>query len=167
MQTSSQSEKDIPSSLQVISPFDISIVTQVCADCSIDISREMPHPLRLAADGRPVYSVFVVIFVDDVSGNVSKQWNKHYACYMSNASLPHSMLDQEYNVRFVGASPSVGALELIQGVRESFEYVYPIHPYAFKIYLTASKCIHARCYCLRLSIKDRVPLPANDSILCR
>ncbi|KAG9101962.1 hypothetical protein FS749_001011 [Ceratobasidium sp. UAMH 11750] len=43
------------------------------------------HALREKAQGRPVYSIPFVLFVDDVSGNVSKQWNKHWCCYLSNA----------------------------------------------------------------------------------
>jgi len=81
----------------------------------------MPNPIRILAKGRPVYSIPVINFVDDVSGNVSKQWNKNYVCYMSNGSLPREHLDKESNVRFVAGSPTVSALELIQGIRESFE----------------------------------------------
>ncbi|KAG1723623.1 hypothetical protein EDB19DRAFT_1898050 [Suillus lakei] len=40
-----------------------------------------------------VYTVPLIIFMDDVSGNISKQWNKHHTIYMSNASLPREMLD--------------------------------------------------------------------------
>ena len=83
----------------------------------------MPHPLRVEANGRPVYFVFVIIFIDDVSANVSKLWNKHFVCYMSNGCLPREHIDKEFNVRFVATSPSVGPLELMQGIQESFECV--------------------------------------------
>ncbi|KAG1907831.1 uncharacterized protein F5891DRAFT_1124653 [Suillus fuscotomentosus] len=45
-----------------------------------------------------VYAVPLIIFMDDVSGNVSKQWNKHHAIYMSNANLPREMLEKEFFV---------------------------------------------------------------------
>jgi hypothetical protein len=64
-----------------------------------------------------------MIFVDDVSGNVSKQWNKHFVSYSSNTSLPREYLDKERNIRFVSASPNVNPMELFQGIRESFECV--------------------------------------------
>ncbi|KAG0693274.1 hypothetical protein DFH29DRAFT_985530 [Suillus ampliporus] len=41
-----------------------------------------------------VYAVPLIIFMDNVSGNISKQWNKHHAIYMSNANLPREMLER-------------------------------------------------------------------------
>lgn len=81
----------------------------------------MPHPLRIKAAKRPLYHLFAIIFIDDVSGNISKQWNKHYVCYISNANLPREELDREYNVRFASSSPHVNAMELAQGISESFK----------------------------------------------
>jgi hypothetical protein len=83
----------------------------------------MPHPLRAKAGSRSVYSVPIIIFIDDVSGNKSKQWNKHYACYMSNGSLPREKLSEEFHVRFVAASPNATPLEIMQGVRTLTEFV--------------------------------------------
>ena len=103
------------------------------AASNADIASKMPHPLRTAAKGRPVFFVPIIIFVDDVSGNISKQWNKHFVCYSTNASLPREQLDKEKNVRFVCASPNLTPLELLQGVRESFEYA--LLPLFFRSYL--------------------------------
>ncbi|KAF8256788.1 hypothetical protein EI94DRAFT_1849401 [Lactarius quietus] len=64
----------------------------------------MPHPLRAKADGRMVYTVPVIIFMDDASANISKQWNKHIVVYLSNAGLPREMLDKEFCTRFVTSS---------------------------------------------------------------
>ena len=61
----------------------------------------------------------LIIFMDNVSGNISKQWNKHYVIYMSNASLPREMLDQEFNVRFVTSSPHPSPMELMHAMKES------------------------------------------------
>ncbi|GJJ13680.1 hypothetical protein Clacol_007936 [Clathrus columnatus] len=80
----------------------------------------MPNPKRKLADGRPVYSIPAILFIDDVSANTSKQWNKNYVVYMSNATLPHQDLEKQYNVHFIAASPNVAPLELLQGVCESF-----------------------------------------------
>ncbi|KAG2099448.1 hypothetical protein BD769DRAFT_1329595, partial [Suillus cothurnatus] len=38
-----------------------------------------PNPLRTKSRGRMVYAVPLIIFMDDVSRNISKQWNKHHA----------------------------------------------------------------------------------------
>ncbi|KAI6141214.1 hypothetical protein BKA82DRAFT_4331740 [Pisolithus tinctorius] len=66
-----------------------------------------------------VYTIPLVIFMDDVSGNISKQWNKHYVIYMSNANLPHEMLDQEFCVQFVTSSPHASPMELMHGMKQS------------------------------------------------
>lgn len=81
----------------------------------------MPHPLRAIAKGRMVYSIPLIIFEDDVSGNRSKQWNKHYSCYMSNGAIPRYKLDNEFHVRFIATSPHATPLEIMQGIRKSIE----------------------------------------------
>ena len=48
----------------------------------------MPHLFYKKAHGRMVYAIPVVIFMDDVFGNIMKQWNKHHVVYLSNANLP-------------------------------------------------------------------------------
>ncbi|KAF8546126.1 hypothetical protein OG21DRAFT_1479713 [Imleria badia] len=50
-----------------------------------------------------VYHVPLIIFVDNVSGNISKQWNKHY---------------QEFHVRFVTLSPHASPMELMHAMKE-------------------------------------------------
>ena len=82
-----------------------------------------PNPLREKAKGRMVYAVPLIIFMDDVSGNVSKQWNKHHAIYMSNANLPREMLEKEFFVRFVSSSPHAAPMELMRGMKDSLRYV--------------------------------------------
>ncbi|KIJ68889.1 hypothetical protein HYDPIDRAFT_122720 [Hydnomerulius pinastri MD-312] len=71
--------------------------------------------------GRMVLTVPLIVFMDDVSGNISKQWNKHHVVYMSNASMPREMLEKEFCVRFVSSSPHAAPLELIRGVKASIE----------------------------------------------
>lgn len=81
----------------------------------------MPHPLRAKADGRMVYTVPVIVFMDDASGNISKQWNKHIVVYLSNAGLPREMLEKEFCTRFVTSSPHASPMELMRAVRDSME----------------------------------------------
>ncbi|KAG1900387.1 uncharacterized protein F5891DRAFT_1128572 [Suillus fuscotomentosus] len=66
-----------------------------------------------------VLTVPLIVFMDDVSGNISKQWNKHHVVYMSNAALPHEMLEKEFCVRFVSSSPHATPMELMCGFKES------------------------------------------------
>ncbi|CUA75357.1 putative membrane protein ycf78 [Rhizoctonia solani] len=84
-------------------------------------SEKMPHPLRHSAGSRPVYAIPIMVFIDDVSGNLSTQWNKHNSAYMSNGTLPREELNSEYHVRYVTTSPHASPLELMRGVRESIE----------------------------------------------
>ncbi|KAH9941761.1 uncharacterized protein BXZ73DRAFT_41717, partial [Epithele typhae] len=79
----------------------------------------MPNPLRAKAKGRMVYAVPLIVFMDDVSGNISKQWNKHHVIYMSNASLSREMLEKQFCVRFVTASPHASPMELMAAMKES------------------------------------------------
>lgn len=88
---------------------------------SDEFAAEMPHPLREKAGSRLVYSIPLAVFIDDVSGNKSKQWNKHFSCYMSNGALPRTKLENEFHVRFVATFPFASPLEIMQGVRSSIE----------------------------------------------
>ncbi|KAG8703439.1 hypothetical protein FRC08_002841 [Ceratobasidium sp. 394] len=91
---------------------------------SVNFRSSMPHPLRTIAGSRPVYSVPLIVFMDDASGNVSKQWNKHWSCYLSNAALPREELQSEYNVRFVATSSHASPSELMEGIRASIETAF-------------------------------------------
>ena len=77
----------------------------------------MPHPFRAKAKGRMVYAVPVILFMDDVSGNITKQWNKHHVVYLSNVNLPRQMLDKEQCVRFVSSSPHATPSELMDAMK--------------------------------------------------
>ncbi|KAI9567277.1 hypothetical protein HD554DRAFT_2205650 [Boletus coccyginus] len=81
----------------------------------------MPNPLRMKSGGRMVYSVPLVVFMDNVSGNISKQWNKHHVVYMSNALLPWEVLEQEFSIRFISGSPHATPMELMHGIKESIQ----------------------------------------------
>ncbi|KAF7320691.1 hypothetical protein HMN09_00154300 [Mycena chlorophos] len=51
-------------------------------------ARRMPNPKRAKAAKRPYYVSQIIFFNDDVSGNRSKSWNKHWVEYLTHASLP-------------------------------------------------------------------------------
>ncbi|KAI0682103.1 hypothetical protein BC835DRAFT_1424859 [Cytidiella melzeri] len=81
-------------------------------------TKHMPHPVRLKAQGRPTFTVGLMSWADDVSGNRSKQYNAHTNVYAANLNLPHCKLQQEYFVRFSSTSPTATALEQLDGFLE-------------------------------------------------
>lgn len=83
----------------------------------------MPNPLRQLAGGRPLFSIFLSIWADDVSGNVSKQYNKHNNVCVSNMALPGKLLQQEAFVHFFSTSPDAGTAEQFSAIKEQMLYV--------------------------------------------
>lgn len=65
------------------------------------------------------YAVPLIVFMDDVSGNISKQWNKHFVIYLSNASMPRETLDKQFFVRFFTSSPNASPTELMHALKYS------------------------------------------------
>ncbi|KAF7343758.1 hypothetical protein MSAN_01956500 [Mycena sanguinolenta] len=92
---------------------------------------KMPNPLRKLANGRPMYTSFVDLFFDDVSGNRSKSWNKHYNCYCTHQNLPRRILQQEFHTPFITTSPHASSAEQFEGIKSHIEstHVDPISVY--------------------------------------
>ncbi|KAI0632552.1 hypothetical protein C8Q77DRAFT_1196027 [Trametes polyzona] len=75
-----------------------------------------PNKWRVRAGGRPCYAYFILLGGDDVSGNRSKTWNKHWCFYFCSAGLPLACLNQEYFVHFVSTSQHAGPLEQVAAI---------------------------------------------------
>ncbi|KAG8719357.1 hypothetical protein FRC08_003023 [Ceratobasidium sp. 394] len=87
---------------------------------SVSCTDLSPNPLRSEAAGRPIYSVPFIVFVDDVSGNKSKQWNKHWCCYVSNAALPREEINRRRNIRFMSTTQHASPMEMMSGICGNF-----------------------------------------------
>ncbi|KAG8759812.1 hypothetical protein FRC11_001359 [Ceratobasidium sp. 423] len=90
-------------------------------DDSQTFRASIPHPLRAIAGLRPVYSLPIIVFMDDVSGNETNMWSKHISCYISNGALTREVLNAEYSVRFVLTSKHASPSELMGGIQEDLQ----------------------------------------------
>ncbi|KAJ7034369.1 hypothetical protein C8F04DRAFT_1395435, partial [Mycena alexandri] len=109
----------------------------------------MPNKLRELAEGD---NLMIPIWADNVSGNKSKQYNKHINMYLANSNIPGQLLQQEYFVRFVSTSPHATSPEQFSALKEQIEATHtkPIPCYNAE---TKRKSSHmggnANCGCRR------------------
>lgn len=79
------------------------------------------HPEWPIERQMPLYVCYIELFGDDVSGAVSKQWNKHYCVYMTLRNLPREMLSHNYFVHFISASKEFTIPEQLASISKMIE----------------------------------------------
>ncbi|KAJ7738439.1 hypothetical protein B0H14DRAFT_2638483 [Mycena olivaceomarginata] len=113
----------------------------------------MPNEMRkLVDDDEDLYVVMVSPWADDVSGNKSKQYNKHMNMYTGNGCLPGRLLQQEFNIHYISTSPHASSAEQFSTFRD---HVQSTEKEPIKCYNAVTK---RRCRCIL-----RTPgLPADN-----
>jgi hypothetical protein len=79
--------------------------------------------MRSVLEGDDLAVIFVPLWVDDVSGNDGKQYNKHINTYMQNSNLPGKLLNQEFFVCLVLSSQHATSPEQLAAILEMIKCV--------------------------------------------
>ncbi|KAJ7321947.1 hypothetical protein DFH08DRAFT_1030633, partial [Mycena albidolilacea] len=105
----------------------------------------MPNPKRIIAAGRPLYSSFIDYFSDDVSGNKSKSWNKHWNAYMMHRNLPRQILQQEFHIHFISTSLNASVSEQFCEFKQAVEETHtdPVE--------TRDEAGNTSCFCIYIN----------------
>ena len=72
----------------------------------------MPHPTKVASNGKPTLTIPIVIFSDETSGNKTKKWNQLETYSMFLASLPRNQITQFRNINCICASNLVDSVSI-------------------------------------------------------
>ena len=78
------------------------------------------NPDQTAAGGKPLFSLCVMPWADDASGNQSKQYNPHINLCAQNLNLSHKKLKHQYFVHFCSMSQHVSSSEQFQPIIEEW-----------------------------------------------
>lgn len=87
-------------------------------------------------NGEPLYISYVEVFGDDVSGNRSKAWNRHWNVYVSHRNLPRTIASNEFHVHFFSTSQDVPIYEQLNEVKRAIEET---HEHPIRVYDAAAK----------------------------
>ena len=100
----------IPFLCMLSSYVSVFLLTSQTAEFS-EFAQRIPNINRQIDRGEDLFTIWVSLWANDVSGAKTKQYQKHINVYMTNANLSGQLLQQEYFVRFISTSPHAGALE--------------------------------------------------------
>lgn len=70
------------------------------------------HPSKASSNSLPVFTLPLILYSDDTSGNRSKKWNKFDVWTLLLAGLPRSDNAKMENIHMITASNQVSALDM-------------------------------------------------------
>ena len=76
----------------------------------------------MAVNGRPIVTVPVNLFMDDLSANQSKRWSCLHAAQMQLAGLPIKRKNRTDDPTFLTASTSVSMMDLMRPIINDLNY---------------------------------------------
>jgi hypothetical protein len=92
----------------------------LCTRPSNRASGSLLNPDRTAAGGKPLFSLRVMPWADNSSGNRSKQYNPHLNLCTQNLSVPHGKLKHQYFVHFGSTSQHASSGEQFRPLIETW-----------------------------------------------
>ncbi|KAL0565664.1 hypothetical protein V5O48_016353 [Marasmius crinis-equi] len=100
-------------------------------ESSVAYASKIPNVNRLIDNGEDLFTDNWSLWSDDVSGGVSKQYQKHINIYGQNANLPGRLLQQQFFVNFLSTSPHATSLEQFKPIIKSIKSTHqnPIQTY--------------------------------------
>ncbi|KAJ7790376.1 hypothetical protein B0H14DRAFT_3115559 [Mycena olivaceomarginata] len=98
----------------------------------------MPNPMcKLVGDDEDLFVLMASPWADDVSGNRSKQYNKHMNMCTGNGCLPGRLLQQEFHVHYISTSPHATSAKQFATFRN---HVKSTETEPVKCFNAATKC---------------------------
>eukprot|EP00731_Ephydatia_muelleri_P004904 Em0002g1080a len=98
-------------------PSRILVEKPLCPLCEMSIQEFQafiaPHPLKAKGNGKAVVVTPLLLYSDDLSGNLSKQWNLLDCWCILFAGLPRKMNHQLGNIHLLCASNTVSAVQMM------------------------------------------------------
>ncbi|KAL5457680.1 hypothetical protein EMCRGX_G034966 [Ephydatia muelleri] len=97
-------------------PSRILVEKPLCPLCEMSIQFQAfvaPHPLKAKGNGKAVVITPLLLYSDDLSGNLSKQWNLFDCWCILFAGLPRKMNHQLRKIHLLCASNTVSAVQMM------------------------------------------------------
>ncbi|OAV92864.1 hypothetical protein PTTG_02044 [Puccinia triticina 1-1 BBBD Race 1] len=141
-------------------------IYETFAGSQADTVIKFPNPWRKIANGRVMRDFPISLYLDDTSGNVSKQFNKHISFYFTLAGLLPQISNQEYHCHFLATSNLASACEMLENIVEELNFMGPEGFMAYDHGLSSPVLVRSLVFCFlaNSSMHAKImntPIPGN------